>query len=156
MVTDTHRKSTNYLMVQSVLLCAFAAVFFLDHSARLISSSVSAAAGAALCVLGLLLMFAAFMSIRAVVQIAPEPKAGGHLVTKGVYRSLRHPIYTGILLLLVGLFLRKATVPIAIASAVVILFLLMKARFEEQLLLERYPEYAQYKTRSWGMIPGLR
>jgi protein-S-isoprenylcysteine O-methyltransferase Ste14 len=149
-------KSTNYGRAQTVLLCLFAVVFFLDHSARLITSPGSSIAGAVLCVLGLVLMFAAFMSLRAVVQIAPEPKQGGHLVTSGLYRWLRHPIYTGILLLLAGLFLRKPTAPIAIAAAAAIGFLLVKAGLEEQLLLERYPEYAHYKTHSWGIIPGLR
>ena len=58
--------------------------------------------------------------------------------------------------LMVGLFLKKPTGPVAVAAAMAIAFLFMKTSFEESLLLERYPEYAQYKTRTWGVIPGLR
>jgi hypothetical protein len=35
----------------------------------------------------------AIIALRAVIQ-SPEPKAGGHLVTRGIYARLRHPIYT--------------------------------------------------------------
>ncbi len=42
-----------------------------------------------------------------VIQIAPEPRADGQLVTRGVYSRLRHPIYTAIVILVIGLFLGK-------------------------------------------------
>src|SRR5207249_2919216 len=62
---------------------------------------------------------------------------------------LRHPIYTAILLLAIGLFLRKPTATIAATGAAVVVFLMIKVRFEEQLLLARYPEYAGYRNRTW-------
>ena len=86
----------------------------------------------------------------------PEPKAGASLVTTGIYRWFRHPIYTGMLLAVVGLFLCKPTPRVAAVSAVVVGFLVVKVRFEEQLLLARYPDYAEYRKRSWGLIPLVR
>jgi protein-S-isoprenylcysteine O-methyltransferase Ste14 len=147
--------SLQYRNAQTALLCAFAALFFLDNSAS-VEAMQWPSLGAVLCMLGLVLMLAAFVSLRAVIQVAPEPKAGGRLVTSGPYRWLRHPIYTGMVLLFVGLFFRKPTAAIGIASVVVITFLIAKSRFEEELLQERYPDYLQYKMRSWGIIPGLR
>jgi len=35
----------------------------------------------------------------------------------------------------------------------VIVFLAVKVRLEEELLLARYPEYATYRARTWGLIP---
>ena len=43
-------------------------------------------------------------------------------------------------------------IPLAGTLAVL---LLAKARFEERLLLARYPEYAEYRRRTWGVIPGM-
>ena len=100
-------------------------------------------------------MFVAFISLRQVIQVAPEPRAGGHLVTSGIYTHLRHPIYTAILILVAGLFLRKPTVFMALVSAITIIFFLLKVRVEEKLLLARYAEYAEYKRRAWGIIPGI-
>lgn len=153
MVQDTHRASRNYAVAQTFLLSAFAGAFFLDTGPRLFPAGMPGTAGAVLCAIGLLLMLFAFASLGGSIQIAPQPKVGGQLVTRGVYGRLRHPIYTAIVILVVGLFLRKPTVSTAIMAAVVISFLVVKARFEETLLLARYPEYADYRRRTWGIVP---
>lgn len=101
------------------------------------------------------MMAAAFISLREVIQINPEPKAGGHLVTSGLYRWLRHPIYTAILIVIVGLWLRQPTLLLLGVSLAVIGFLVFKTRYEERLLSERYPDYARYRRHSSGIIPGL-
>ena len=145
-----------YATLQTGLLCIFALVFFFDDRPPLFPAGMSRTGGSVLCVVGLLLMFSAFAAIRSAVQIAPEPKRGAQLASTGVYRKLRHPIYTAILLLAIGLFLRKPTATIAATAAAVVVFLVIKVRFEEQLLLARYPEYAEYRNRTWGLIPGLR
>jgi protein-S-isoprenylcysteine O-methyltransferase Ste14 len=155
MVQDTHRTSRNYAVAQTLLLFAFAGAFFMDTGPRLFTAGTPGTVGAVLCSVGLLLMLLAFVSIGGSIQIAPEPRVGGQLVTRGVYRRLRHPIYTAIVVLVVGLFLRKPTVPMAIVGAFVIVFLVVKARFEETLLLARYPEYAEYRRRTLGIVPWL-
>jgi protein-S-isoprenylcysteine O-methyltransferase Ste14 len=155
-VRTTNQTSRSYALAQTVLLCVFAGAFFLTAGPALFVSTASKVAGAVLCVIGLLLMFSALASIRGAVQIAPEPRADAQLVTSGIYRRLRHPIYSAILLLVVGLFLRKPTVAVGVAAAVIIAFLLMKVRVEEKLLLARYPQYADYKRHSWGLMPWLR
>lgn len=149
------RRSRLYATIQTALLVAFAAVVFFNRGPLLFSSPEARTAGTALCALGLLLMLVAFVSLRAVIQIAPEPKPNGQLVTSGVYRWLRHPIYTGMLVIIVGLFLRRPTIALAIAAAIAIAFLLLKTRFEEALLTARYPEYAAYRKRTSGVLPGV-
>jgi protein-S-isoprenylcysteine O-methyltransferase Ste14 len=128
-----------------MLIVIFATVFFAAPGPVLFAPQI---AGFAICGLGLLIIIAAFISLRDVIQIAPEPRADGHLVTAGIYRWLRHPIYTGMLLVIVGLFLRQPGVFVAIAGAAVIIFLMVKSRFEEQLLAARYPDYADYRKRT--------
>lgn len=155
MIQNPHRTSRNYALAQTLLLFAFAAAFFLDTGPHLYTAGTPGTVGTVLCAVGLLLMLLAFASIRWSIQIAPEPRVGAQLVTRGVYKRLRHPIYTAILVLVVGLLLRKPTVAMAIMAAVVIAFLVVKARFEETLLLVRYPEYAEYRTRTWGIVPLL-
>jgi len=150
---DTHQRSNLYAAVQFVLIAIFAVVFFFEPGPAMFISL--AIAGDTLCIAGLVLMAAAVVSLREVIQVPPEPKAGGHLVTSGVYRRLRHPIYTGIVLLVVGLFLREPAMYVAFTGAVIVAFLIVKSRFEERLLRERYPDYDAYTKRSWGVLPGL-
>jgi protein-S-isoprenylcysteine O-methyltransferase Ste14 len=144
-------------LAQTVLVCVFGATYFLDRGPRIIAPhGLAEVIGAALCAAGLVLMLFAFVSLGRAVQIAPDPRPDAHLVTRGIYARLRHPMYTAMLALVVGLFLRRPTVLIGIAAAIVMIYLVLKVRLEEKLLLGRYPEYAEYRRRSWGLFPGLR
>ena len=106
-------------------------------------------------VLGLVLLAAAFVPLRHVIQIAPAPKAGGRLVHAGVYRFLRHPIYTAVLLLVVGLFLGKPTLIVGAAGAVVVAFLFVKVRLGAPA--DRpVSGYADSQDAHLGHHPGVR
>jgi protein-S-isoprenylcysteine O-methyltransferase Ste14 len=145
-----------YAVVQSALFLLFAAVYLFVAGPRLWPPVGVVVAGDALCVLGLALMALALGTIRDNIQIAPEPKAGAHLVTTGVYARLRHPIYTGIVVTIVGLLVRRPALVPALVAAAVVGFLAFKTRYEESRLLARYPEYADYRRRSWGLLPWPR
>jgi protein-S-isoprenylcysteine O-methyltransferase Ste14 len=152
---DIERTSKRYAVAQTVLLVLFAAVVFLSPRDYLFVSAGGVIAGNVLCAVGLLVIVLAFASLRGAIQIAPEPKPGAQLIETGIYKYLRHPIYTGIIFCVVGLFLRQPTVWMAVAVAMVIIFLFFKARLEEKLLLSVYPGYATYRSRTWGLLPGL-
>lgn len=85
----------------------------------------------------------------------PALRAEHHLVQSGVYRVVRHPLYTSLILLGLGwglIWSSPLTLALTVALAVV---LDGKARVEERLLLERYREYADYQTRVARLLPGL-
>jgi protein-S-isoprenylcysteine O-methyltransferase Ste14 len=145
-----------YGAAQTLLIVAFGAAFFLSQAPSVPPGSVFVRAcliaGYALCASGLALLVASFASLGRAVQVDPEPRAGAHLVTRGVYSRLRHPMYTAIVLLVAGLFLRKPAVAVGAMTACVIAFLALKVRVEERFLAERYPGYAAYRARTWGVF----
>jgi len=147
--------SRRYGAAQTLIFCAYAAAYFIAPGAPLFVSPSATLVGSGLCGIGLGLMLAAVWTLRRVIQIAPEPRADAHLVTRGPYALLRHPIYTGILAVTVGLFLRRPTAAIALVTLAVLVYLVLKVRLEERLLLARYPGYADYRTHSFGLVPGL-
>ena len=77
-----------------------------------------------------------------------------HVVATGLYRYIRHPIYTGDLLLLIGLelALNSWLVLGVIALAVVVA---LRARHEEELLRAQLPGYAQYCAETSRFVPFL-
>ena len=79
----------------------------------------------------------------------PKPRAGGKLVETGPYRVVRHPIYIGGVLFAAGLSLVFSAWGLAL-TAVLAVFWIAKARLEERHLLRRFPEYAEYRRRTWG------
>ena len=67
------RKSAMYGAAQTLLLCAFAGVYFLDRSAWLWPrGGLSGILGTAFCAAGLLLVVSAIVTLRRVIQIAPD------------------------------------------------------------------------------------
>lgn len=71
------------------------------------------------------------------------------LVTTGVYARIRNPMYLGFMIWLIGfpLFMRKL-LPLASAPIWIAHILFWKS-VEERHLERKYPEYAEYKTRTW-------
>jgi protein-S-isoprenylcysteine O-methyltransferase Ste14 len=75
------------------------------------------------------------------------------LVTTGPYRLIRHPIYTGIILGLVGTVLATSLWGL-IAAAVVAVYFGVSANREERFLAERFPDtFPPYKARTKMLIP---
>jgi protein-S-isoprenylcysteine O-methyltransferase Ste14 len=145
-------RSDAYAAGQSGLLIAFNAIFFLLPGPPLFDSVLLGRTGTILCGAGLLVLIVSLITLRRVIRVAPAPKDGGHLVSAGIYGRLRHPIYTAMVTLVVGLCLRRPGLLAIAAGAAVIAFLLVKARFEESLLLARYPEYERYRARTRGVL----
>ena len=109
----TSAQERNYAVAQSVLFCLFAVAVIFGPGPVLFVSELSGIVGNILCGAGLALMFLAIVALRKVIQVEPEPKAGGRLITTGLYRWFRHPIYSGIVVIIVGMFLRRPTALVA-------------------------------------------
>lgn len=85
----------------------------------------------------------------------PKPSERGALVESGPYRFARHPIYSGGIAFFLGWGLWSSPLALALSVALAVLWA-FKARFEEQLLAERYPGYDDYRRRTpWRLLPGI-
>lgn len=85
----------------------------------------------------------------------PVPKPGAGLVGHGLYRFVRHPIYAGLLAYGIGSLLVNPH-PVTLAAAAGLLVLLMvKARWEESMLISAAPGYRQYAHRVGRFVPGV-
>jgi protein-S-isoprenylcysteine O-methyltransferase Ste14 len=74
------------------------------------------------------------------------------LVAHGIYRYLRHPIYVGDIILLVGLEIALNSW-LVLAVIPIVLVVVRQARAEEELLKQALPGYAEYCLRTKRFIP---
>lgn len=76
------------------------------------------------------------------------------LITSGPYAYVRHPIYSGLLLLVSSFLIYYANfASIAILIAFFLGAYCGKGRREEKILSEYFPEYAEYRKRVKALIP---
>ncbi len=84
------------------------------------------------------------------------PSMQDTLVRHGMYGRVRHPIYAGIFLILIGFTMLNPTLPVAVASAVAIGFFIVMAQLEEIDLMQRLPEYREYMEEVPRFVPRLK
>jgi protein-S-isoprenylcysteine O-methyltransferase Ste14 len=110
-------------------------------------------AGAALLLLG------AAGGVAGVVHLGrnrtpfPKPLADVRLVQHGIYRWMRHPLYTSVIVASLGWALVWQSWPALVSALALAVFFDAKARREERWLRDRFPEYADYARRVRRFIP---
>lgn len=83
-------------------------------------------------------------------------KEGHELIERGPYRYVRHPIYTGILLALLGTVVLEGEWRALIAFVIMFVSFWRKLRLEETWLSEHFgPVYADYMQRVKALVPGI-
>jgi protein-S-isoprenylcysteine O-methyltransferase Ste14 len=86
------------------------------------------------------------------VRVAPDHQ----LVRTGVYRRLRHPIYTGMLLVYLGLALQSGRLNALAGFALAVAAYWRKLGLEEQLMKIRFgSEFEAWRKESWALLPPL-
>jgi protein-S-isoprenylcysteine O-methyltransferase Ste14 len=112
-------------------------------------------AGLAAMVLGGWLIVRGFADLGDSLTPMPRPRTDAHLVEAGIYRRLRHPIYAGLIWAALGWAAVSGRLGALLVAALLAAFLDAKARREEAWLMDRYPEYADYRRRSKRFVPAV-
>jgi protein-S-isoprenylcysteine O-methyltransferase Ste14 len=75
------------------------------------------------------------------------------LVSSGIFRHIRHPIYSGLLIDFVALILLRPTKPALVACVLGWVYVYVQARLEEIDLLQRISGYREYMLRVPRFFP---
>ena len=75
------------------------------------------------------------------------------LIQRGPYRIVRHPIYSGLLLMILGTTVLVGQVSGFVALLIWFCGVWIKLRQEEDLLTRRLPGYSEYKARTKALVP---
>jgi protein-S-isoprenylcysteine O-methyltransferase Ste14 len=85
-----------------------------------------------------------------------QPDRGQHVVTAGPYQVVRHPGYSGGLLLLLSIGLALGSWIAIVPILLVVPFLVRRTLIEERMLTSALPGYVGYMQRvRWRIVPGV-
>jgi protein-S-isoprenylcysteine O-methyltransferase Ste14 len=83
-------------------------------------------------------------------SLMPEARK---LVTKGPYAVIRHPLYLAEMIGVLGLVLQFQQPWALFLGATVFGLQYWRTVFEERVLMQAYPDYINYRTRTWRFLP---
>ena len=112
------------------------------------------ALGVVICVFGLFVTIWARWTLAGNWSSDVTFKQGHELVRSGPYRFVRHPIYTGLLLMCLGSAIEIGRLRCGLSLVAVGLGFWIKLRQEERLLLRHFPDtYPAYRQQVNALVP---
>lgn len=102
-----------------------------------------------------IVVWAVYSMRKSTLSIIPEVSQVAILITDGPYHYLRHPMYTSVLLLCLGLLITNMTLLKAVIYVILICDLIVKLQYEESMLMSRFESYKSYAKKTWRIIPYL-
>ena len=76
----------------------------------------------------------------------PRPKENSKLITSGIYRFFRHPMYYSLIIISFCFFLKSLTIYNLILSILLTFIISNKIKIEEEYLTKRFHNYTLYKN----------
>ena len=76
----------------------------------------------------------------------PRPIKNSKLITKGIYRFTRHPMYYSLIFISFGVFITKLSIYYFCLSIILVLIIKFKIALEEQYLNNKFKNYLLYKN----------
>ena len=103
---------------------------------------------------GLVLVLLAAAFLGRSLTASPVPLDGAKLRTTGPYRWARHPIYSGVILVVIALAGRSGSYLSLAIGIATLAFFVVKSNWEEERLSERFSDYRDYAARTGRFFPG--
>lgn len=146
------KKDSAFVAIQFVL---FAAFLFNIGALNIIFSQPAHIAGLVFLCIGLLIMISGLLQLDRNLSAFPTPKTGSHLIEKGLYKYIRHPIYSGLLFSALGISIYTDSGYRLLITLLLLILFYFKSVYEEERLTLVFPEYEQYRKKTGRFLPRL-
>ena len=126
--------------------------FILDFTVLLPIPNLFRTLGLIVAIIGLLIFIIAILQLNKNLSPFPTPKNNSHLIQNGLYKYVRHPIYSGIIVFVFGSSVYFASVYKMSISFLLLILFYYKSKYEERLLENKFSNYSAYKFKTGGFI----
>ncbi|WMN12232.1 isoprenylcysteine carboxylmethyltransferase family protein [Marivirga salinae] len=152
-------KPVNYRRLYNIIsILAVLFIFFLGSLIPpqyfLPKGQATKSVGLIIATFGFLLAKLAFKPISFSQFIGIKEEDEPKLITKGIYARMRHPLYTALILGLVGFVIFNPTYTHLVHAICILIYLFIGIHYEEKRLIARFGEkYKRYKVRTPMLFP---
>jgi protein-S-isoprenylcysteine O-methyltransferase Ste14 len=136
------------ILIVGAVAAPSATLYVLPTAARAVLSAVAFVA--------LAVAVVSLLGLGRGLTASPVPREEGALVTDGLFGVVRHPTYSALGLAMGALALASGGVGRLACTAALLALFAGKARWEERMLIERFPVYPAYAARVPRFIPRVR
>jgi protein-S-isoprenylcysteine O-methyltransferase Ste14 len=154
-VPDLGRQGQGWVFLQLIVIALIALTGVPTSGSTGTLSTVLVAVGGALIVAGGVMAFLGVQALGSSFTPNPRPLERGELVQSGIYLSVRHPIYGGVVLGALGWACLNSSLAGVILTGLLLVIFTLKSIREEAWLAERYPAYRAYAARTRRFFPWL-
>ena len=119
---------------------------FLPQKQIIQVSPISYLLGFLIIIIAFIIMLIAIKELGRNLSPFPRPLTNSNLVTKGIYRFTRHPMYYSLTLISFGVFITKLSIYYLFLSISLALIIKFKIALEEQYLKNKFKNYLLYKN----------
>ena len=109
-------------------------------------STLSYLVGFLIIIFAFIILLVAIKDLGINLSPFPRPKDNSNLVTKGIYRFTRHPMYYSLIFISIGIFITKLSIYYLFLSISLALIIKLKIAIEEQYLNNKFKNYLLYKN----------
>ena len=95
-------------------------------------------------IIALIILLVAIKDLGRNLSPFPRPIKNSNLVTRGIYRFTRHPMYYSLIFISFGVFITKLSIYYLFLSISMGLLIKFKIALEEQYLKKKYENYLLY------------
>ena len=119
---------------------------FIPQKQIIKASPFSYLLGILIIIISFIIMLVSIKDLGRNLSPFPRPINNSNLVTKGIYRYTRHPMYYSLIFISFGVFITKLSIYYLFLSISLVLIIKFKIALEEQYLKNKFKNYLLYKN----------
>ena len=115
-------------------------------------STLSYLVGFLIIIIALIILLVAIKDLGRNLSPFPRPIKNSNLVTTGIYRFTRHPMYYSLIFISIGFFIIKLSIYYLFLTISLALMIKFKIALEEKYLMNKFKNYSLYKNEVKNLI----
>jgi len=109
-------------------------------------SPLSYLVGFLIIIIALIILLVSIINLGRNLSPFPRPIKNSNLITTGIYRFTRHPMYYSLIFISIGVFIIKLSIYYLFLTISLALIIKFKIALEEKYLINKFKNYLLYKN----------